>query len=94
MALFTKMASRESWDGESTWIVQGRRLAAGENLDEMLDSMTHVAEGVYTTRAVNNHIKTTGIEMPIAEAVYKVLFEGLGPKDGVQSLMERSLKAE
>jgi len=72
----------------------GRRLAAGESLDEMLDSMTHVAEGVYTTRAVYNHIGTTGIEMPIAEAVYKVLFEDLGPKDGVQSLMERRLKAE
>lgn len=72
----------------------GRRLAGGDKLDDILSTMTHVAEGVYTTRAVHNFLKTADIEMPIAGAVYRVLFEGLDPKAGVQSLMGRSLKAE
>ena len=72
----------------------GRRIAAGETLEEILSSMTHVAEGVNTTRAVKRYLKTSNIEMPIAEEVYRVLFEGLEPLEGVHNLMGRSLKAE
>jgi glycerol-3-phosphate dehydrogenase (NAD(P)+) len=72
----------------------GRRIAGGESLDEIFESMTHVAEGVYTTRAVKKHNEISDIEMPIADEVYRVLFEGLDPMEGVQNLMGRSLKAE
>ena len=72
----------------------GRQLAAGEKLDDILASMHHVAEGVYTTKAVHKHLGESGIEMPIAEAVYSVLFEGFDPLEGVHALMGRDLKAE
>ena len=72
----------------------GRQLAAGEKLDGILAGMKHIAEGVYTAKAVHKHLKTAGIEMPIAEAVYSVLFKGFDPLEGVHALMGRDLKTE
>ncbi len=72
----------------------GRRIAAGESLEEITSSMKHVAEGVFTTRAVKAHNEKARVDMPIADEVYRVLFEGLEPLEGVQNLMGRSLKAE
>ncbi len=72
----------------------GRRLAAGDSLETILTGMNHVAEGVYTTKAVNNYLVDTDFEMPIAEAVNKVLFEEMVPLEGVYILMDRGLKME
>ena len=56
--------------------------------------MNMVAEGVRTTKAVYNMAQRLGIEMPITEAVYGILFEGKQPHDVVQELMTRSAKQE
>ena len=45
-------------------------------------------------RVVAAEAERRGVEMPIAEAVAKVLFEGLSPRDAVRALMERDPKAE
>ena len=53
-----------------------------------------VVEGVRTTKAAYSLSKKYGVEMPITEHVYKVLFEGLDPKQAVDQLMRRGKKNE
>jgi glycerol-3-phosphate dehydrogenase (NAD(P)+) len=72
----------------------GFGLARGRSLDEVVTEMRMVAEGVKTTRAVLDIAARTGIEMPIATHVGKVLYQGLDPKDAVLSLMTRDPKSE
>jgi glycerol-3-phosphate dehydrogenase (NAD(P)+) len=72
----------------------GRRLAAGEKLDDILRSMHSVAEGVYTTRAALHLATHYQIEMPIAQQLSLVLFEGLDPLQAVAELMMRDPKGE
>jgi glycerol-3-phosphate dehydrogenase (NAD(P)+) len=73
----------------------GLRLASGKSLDEVTASLGgQVAEGVYTARSVWSLAQRLGVEMPIVEAVYKVIYEGANPRDGVLELMTRPLKRE
>jgi len=72
----------------------GERIAQGQHLDAIVGGMAMVAEGVRTTRAVTELAEREGIEMPIAEQVYEVLFEGADPKEAVSALMERGAKPE
>ena len=53
-----------------------------------------VAEGVNTTRAARDLAARYGVEMPITEQVAAVLFEHASPRESIQLLMERTLKAE
>ena len=72
----------------------GEQLAAGRALDEILASMKNVAEGVYTTGAALKMACRLGIEMPIAGATYRVLSEGLDPRQAVAELMGRPPTSE
>lgn len=73
----------------------GTELAKGRALDEILLSMGRVAEGVDTTVAALSMAKALGgVEMPIAQVTYRVLFEGLDPRQAVAELMGRSPKRE
>ncbi len=73
----------------------GVELAKGRRLDQILDGMHGmVAEGVKTTAAARELARRHGIEMPITETMYRVLFDGLPPRQGLQELMLRRLKAE
>lgn len=72
----------------------GVALAAGRALDDILTEMRMVAEGVKTTRSVLDMAADSGVEMPIAEQVGKVLYEGLHPREGVLRLMTREARAE
>jgi glycerol-3-phosphate dehydrogenase (NAD(P)+) len=72
----------------------GRRLAAGEALEEIRGDMHMVAEGVNTTMAVHRHAQKLGVEMPICEAMYQVLFEGAALEDAILSLMTRESRYE
>lgn len=72
----------------------GERIGRGEPLDEILDDMDMIAEGVHTTRAVYKLAARHGIEMPITEAVHSVLFGGKQPAEMVKRLMTRSAKRE
>lgn len=67
----------------------GQELAAGRKLDEILSSLPHVAEGVWTTRAAFTLAREHGVEMPIVEQMHRVLFEGADPRQSVGDLMNR-----
>jgi len=72
----------------------GRRLAAGEKLEDILASMHTVTEGVSTTRAALQLAARYNVEMPITEQLSLVLFEGLDPQKAVPELMMRDPKHE
>jgi glycerol-3-phosphate dehydrogenase (NAD(P)+) len=72
----------------------GLGLGRGQSLDEVLAGMTQVAEGVRTAKSVNDLAKKLGVEMPLHEAIYRILYEGLSPKAALQSLTSRELKSE
>ncbi|MCK5165081.1 MAG: NAD(P)-dependent glycerol-3-phosphate dehydrogenase, partial [Desulfobacula sp.] len=61
----------------------GKQIGEGKNLDEIISEMRTVAEGVKTTRSVYNLSKKLGVDLPICNEVYAVLFEGLSVKETV-----------
>ncbi|HWV23996.1 MAG TPA: NAD(P)H-dependent glycerol-3-phosphate dehydrogenase [Thermomicrobiales bacterium] len=72
----------------------GAGLAAGQSLADVLAGMDEVAEGVDTTRAGRDLAARAGVEMPITEQMYRVLFEGKSPVDAVLDLMRREPQGE
>ena len=68
----------------------GVELARGRKLDEIRSSMQNVAEGIDTTAAALTMADDLGVEMPIARATYKILFEGMDPRRAVVELMGRA----
>jgi glycerol-3-phosphate dehydrogenase (NAD(P)+) len=72
----------------------GERIAKGESLEQIEQSSAMVAEGVETTKAIKQLADNMGIEMPIANQVYQILFNKKDPREALKSLMKRSLKQE
>jgi glycerol-3-phosphate dehydrogenase (NAD(P)+) len=72
----------------------GVALGEGRKLDEIVAEMKMVAEGVKSTEAVLELARRTGVELPIAEQVGAVLYEGRRPADIVPALMLREAKPE
>lgn len=72
----------------------GYQIGKGKKLDEIVNSMAMIAEGVKTTRSVKEWSDKLHVEMPITNAVYKVLFEDEDPKDILYELMTRDPKEE
>ncbi len=72
----------------------GMRLGQGKKLAEILSGMRMVAEGVKTTESAYRLAQRIGVEMPITEQVYRVLYEDKSPRQAVLDLMTRDLKAE
>ncbi len=72
----------------------GEELGKGRTADDIVDEMVMVAEGLPTTRSVYKYARKHGIDMPITEKVYGVLFEGLPPEEAVDDLMSRDRKQE
>ena len=72
----------------------GEQIGKGKKLAEIMAKMDSVAEGVPTTRAVRELAHRHGVEMPITEAVYSVLFEGKDVLEALSELMTREPKPE
>jgi len=72
----------------------GEMLGKGMALEQVLDEVPGIVEGVPTTRSVMALAKQYEVEMPITAAVHAVLFEGLDPIDGISMLMSRAPKEE
>ncbi|MGP4107423.1 NAD(P)H-dependent glycerol-3-phosphate dehydrogenase [Virgibacillus sp. L01] len=72
----------------------GNLLGKGQKLEEVLDEMGMVVEGVRTTKAANQFAQKQHIEMPITNGIYQILFDDLNPRDVVEQLMNRSKKEE
>ena len=72
----------------------GEHIGKGENLNDIISSMSMVAEGVQTTKSGFELAKKHNVEMPITSEVYKVLFEDKSPETAIRDLMSRNLKTE
>lgn len=72
----------------------GNMLGKGYSLDEVLNNMGMVVEGVRTTKAAYQLAQKAGVQMPITNALYNVLFNNKNPKDAVDSLMGRGKTSE
>ena len=72
----------------------GEQLAQGRSWPDIQKSMNNIAEGVNTTRAALAMAEELNVELPITQATYRVLFEGLSPRDAISELMERPPRSE
>ena len=72
----------------------GERLGRGESLDCILADMTMVAEGVYAAEIIHELAKDREIDMPITNAVYRLLYEQTAAAHLVDEMMSRSPKRE
>ncbi|HEX2261140.1 MAG TPA: NAD(P)H-dependent glycerol-3-phosphate dehydrogenase [Candidatus Binatia bacterium] len=72
----------------------GLQIAEGKSALEISQGTRMVAEGVRNARSVYWLAKRLGIEMPIVEQMYNVIYEGKRPAEAVRDLMQRSLKSE
>ena len=72
----------------------GVELARGRKLEEIVNSMRMVAEGIKTTDAAVDLAARYSVEMPIAGQMHRMLHAGSSPQEAIRQLMERSLKGE
>ncbi|MBO9128253.1 NAD(P)H-dependent glycerol-3-phosphate dehydrogenase [Bacillus sp. 165] len=72
----------------------GNLLGKGHSLEEVLENMGMVVEGVRTTKAAYQLAEKMDVEMPITSALYHVLFDGKDVRESVDALMGRVRKHE
>jgi glycerol-3-phosphate dehydrogenase (NAD(P)+) len=72
----------------------GLALARGTDAESALREIGQVVEGYFAARAVREVAAEHGVDMPIIEQIYRVLYEGLQPRDAVRELMQRPVIEE
>jgi len=72
----------------------GRLLSEGFTPDEAREKIGMVVEGMYTCVSARQLGRKNDIPVPITEAVYAIIYEGLNPKDAVKTLLQRTIKEE
>ncbi len=72
----------------------GELIGKGYSISEALKKVGMIVEGFFTTKSVYNLKNKLGVEMPISEVLYKVLYEGLKPHKGLEILLNREAKPE
>lgn len=72
----------------------GLELGKGRRISEILEDMRMVAEGVRTTKALKELAGRRGVEMPITERMYEILYGGKNPAEAVDELMSREPRSE
>ena len=72
----------------------GRGLAAGRSAAEIERELGQVAEGVRNAKSARELARRLGVEMPITEMVYRVLYEDVPPREGVTQLLTRETRPE
>jgi glycerol-3-phosphate dehydrogenase (NAD(P)+) len=72
----------------------GHLLGSGKSLEETLDQMGMVVEGVSTAKAAYQFAQKQQVEMPITAGIYDIIFNGKNPKIVVENLMNRSKREE
>ena len=72
----------------------GLRIGKGEKLEDIIKSMSAVAEGVLTSRSAYHFAQKKGIECPVLEGIYRVVNEGADPIQVVTETMSRPLIPE
>ena len=72
----------------------GLLLATGKTAEQAQAEIGQVVEGVLAARAVHDVAQRLGVEMPISEQIYRVLYAGAPAKEAVYALMGRTIRAE
>ncbi len=72
----------------------GFKIGHGKDLEETLNSMTMVVEGIRTCEAAYKYAQQHDLELPIIEAIYNVLFHKMDPNIALKSLLSRKVKSE
>jgi glycerol-3-phosphate dehydrogenase (NAD(P)+) len=72
----------------------GERIGKGQTAQEAQQATASVVEGVATCKSVVVLAEQYGVEMPITQAIYEVLFEDKPVQAAIADLMQRRLKAE
>ncbi len=72
----------------------GSMLGKGKKIDDILRELGSVAEGVKTSKAVCELAKKLNIEVPVSSAIYEAVYTDITPKEVLDKLMNRKLKAE
>ncbi len=72
----------------------GEQIGRGRTLESIQAEMKMIAEGVATTRAAHDLARKAGVEAPITQEVYKILFEGKDAMSAVRDLMQRAMREE
>lgn len=72
----------------------GEEIGKGRTLTEILAGMVMVAEGVRTCKSAVILARQVGVELPICEQVYQILFAGKDPRSALEELMNREIKPE
>lgn len=72
----------------------GSMLGKGKKIDDILNELGSVAEGVKTSKAVCELAKKLNIEVPVSSAIYEAVYTDITPKDLLDKLMNRELKEE
>ncbi len=72
----------------------GFGLGTGKRLEDIQRELGQVAEGVLNARSVRDLARRLKVEMPISDSVYRVLYEGVPPRQAVTDLMMRETKPE
>lgn len=72
----------------------GHMLGEGQKLDQILENMGMIVEGVSTTKAAVELAEQLGVEMPITQTIYRVLYQGEDIKQAAKEIMLRDGKME
>lgn len=80
-------------DNQSRNRRMGLALASGKSIEEAAAEIGQVVEGVGAARAVFEQAQRLNVSMPIVEQIYRIVVDGVDPKDAVEALLNRELKA-
>lgn len=72
----------------------GSMLAKGKKVDDILNELGSVAEGVKTSKAICELAKKLDLEVPVSSAIYEAVYTDITPKELLEKLMNRKLKEE
>jgi glycerol-3-phosphate dehydrogenase (NAD(P)+) len=72
----------------------GERLGSGESVEEAISATSSVIEGISTCESVVELARRYNADMPITQAIYRIVFEGEPVREAISDLMHRELKAE
>jgi glycerol-3-phosphate dehydrogenase (NAD(P)+) len=72
----------------------GVQLGQGKTIEQIIDEMQQVAEGVKTAKVVHQIALDLGLDLPIVDEVYHVLYEGRSAADAYRGLLRRQPKRE
>jgi glycerol-3-phosphate dehydrogenase (NAD(P)+) len=72
----------------------GLAIASGKSIEDAQEEIQQVVEGVLAAKAVKQVADRMSVEMPICQEIYRVLYDGVAPRDAVGALMGRALKPE